>query len=99
MSCILVDNEQYKIKYEKFNLLRVLLSNLHIKKSNLSIENKKMTSYLSLTIKYKDLSVLFLFFFLSCNISIQINDLHLDVENERIAPSYKESITYPNIGW
>jgi hypothetical protein len=77
----------------------VLLSNLHIKKSNLSIENKKMTSYLSLTIKYKDLSVLFLFFFLSCNISIQINDLHLDVENERIAPSYKESITYPNIGW
>jgi hypothetical protein len=78
----------------------VLSSNLYIKKSNLSIENKKMTSYLSLTIKYKDLSVLFLFlFFLSCNISIQINDLHLDVENERIAPSYKESITYPNIGW
>jgi len=71
----------------------VLLLNSHIKKSNLSIEiKKKMTSYLFLTIKYKELSVLFFF---SCNISIQFefNDLHLDVKNERIPSSYKESIT------
>jgi hypothetical protein len=54
----------------------VLLLNSHIKKSNLSIKiKKKMTSYLFLTIKYKELSVFFFCFFFHAIYPFNLNSM------------------------